>query len=141
MGQNEHIHIKNLDTVFQRLKSYGFLVNKIKCELFQDRIEYCGHEIDVQGLHKTASKVKAVLNCKQPTNVTELRSFLGLINYYHHFLPNLASTLHPLYKLMRSDTTFKWSEQCQKAFEKVKLDLVSENVLVRPSFGKCPSSL
>jgi len=104
-------------------------VNKSKCELFQNRIEYCGHEIDMHGLHKTKSKIKAVLNCKRPTNVSELRSFLGLVNYYHRFLPNLATTLHPLYELLKCDISFKWSKQCEEAFEKVKQDLVSENVL------------
>ena len=68
-------------------------------ELFEDRIEYCGHEIDRHGQYKTKSKIDAMLNCKQPANDTELRSFLGLVNYYHRFLPNLVSTLHPLYEL------------------------------------------
>jgi len=63
-GINEQIHLKNFDAVFQRLKSYGLRVNKNKCELFQNRIEYPGHKIDAQGLHKTASKVGASICVK-----------------------------------------------------------------------------
>ena len=56
-------------------------------------------KIDRHDLHKTKSIIDAVLNCKQPANVTELKSFLELVNYYHRFLPNLACTLQPLYEL------------------------------------------
>ena len=93
---NDKEHRKNLNAVFQRLNDYGIRVNKNKCKFFEDRIEYCGHEIDRHGLHKTKFKIDVVLNCKQPANVTELRSFLGLVNHYHGFLPNLATTLQPL---------------------------------------------
>jgi len=128
-GRNEQDHLNHLDAVFQRLSDYGLRVNKNKCELFQNRIEYCGHEIDKEGLHKTKAKIDAMLKCKRPTNVTELRSFLGLVNYYHRFLPNLATTLQPVYDLLKSGAIFKWNNQCEKAFEKVKQDLVSDNVL------------
>ena len=74
-GENKEDHFKNLDAVFQRLSDYGLRVNKNKCKLFQDCIEYCGHKIDRHGLHKTKSKIEAILICKRPCNVTELRSF------------------------------------------------------------------
>ena len=70
-----------------------------------------------------------MLNCKQPVNVTKLRSYLGLVNYYHRFLPNLASTLQPLYELLKSGSPYKWTSHCKQAFEKVKENLVSDNVL------------
>ena len=96
-----------MNAVFQQLNDYGLRVNKSKCKFFEDRIEHCGHELDRHGLHKAKSKIDAVLNCKQPANVTELRSFLGLVNYYHQFLPNLASTLQSLYELLKSGSPYK----------------------------------
>ena len=129
MGPNDKEHRKNLNAVFQQLNDYGRQVNKNKYKFFEDRIEYCGHEIDRHGLHKTKSKIDAVLNCKQPANVTELKSFLGLVNYYYRFLPNLASTLQPLYELLKSGSPCKWTSHCNQSFEKVKENLVSDNVL------------
>ena len=71
-----------------------------------------------------------MLDCPAPKNVTELKSFLGLINYYHKFLPNLSSVLHPLHVLLKKETPWGWSKECQSSFEKVKLLLASKNLLV-----------
>ena len=120
---NDKEHWTNLNPVFQRLDDYGLCVNKNKCKFFEDRIEYCGHEIDRPGLHKTRPKIDAVLNYKQPANVTELRSFLGLVNYNHRFLPNLASTLHPLYELLKSGSPYKWTSLVNRRLKKSKKTL------------------
>ena len=65
-----------------------------------------------------------------PRNVQQLRSFLGLLNYYGKFIPNLASIIHPLNALLRNDCKWKWSEECMQAFNLAKEKLVSSNVLV-----------
>ena len=62
-------------------------------EFFKEKITYCGHDIDSNGLHKSAEKVEAVLKAPRPNDVAEVRSFLGLINYYHRFLSNLATAV------------------------------------------------
>ena len=76
------------------------------------------------------SKVQAVAEAPKPTNVAELRSFLGLVNYYGKFLPNLSSTAAPLYELLRKSTAWKWSDRQQTAFQKLKDCLQSANLLV-----------
>lgn len=58
-----------------------------------DKVEYLGHKVDAQGLHPTRMKVKAIEEAPEPWNVTELKAYLGLINYYNKFLPNLAMLL------------------------------------------------
>ena len=63
-------------------------------------VEYLGHVIDQHGLHLTKQKVKAIRESPEPQNVSELRSFLGIINYYAKFLPNLSTKLAPLYGLL-----------------------------------------
>ena len=90
---------------------------------------YCRHKIDANGLHKTQDKIEAVINASKTENETQLRAFLGLVNYYSHFLPNLASVLHHLYKLLKQNVKFIWTESAQKAFQNVKEMITSDIVL------------
>ncbi|XP_062389582.1 uncharacterized protein K02A2.6-like [Sardina pilchardus] len=78
-GINDDDHLANLEKVLKRLEDFGLRANKAKCEFFQDTIEYCGHKIDKDGLHKCKDKIDAVLQAPPPQNVTQLRSFLGLL--------------------------------------------------------------
>ena len=91
-----------------------------KCEFFQKKITYCGDVVDQDGLHKTQEKVEAVVNAPRPENVQQVRSFLGLVNYYHKFQPNLATTLHPLNQLLEQGKRWKWTTECEAALIKVK---------------------
>ena len=76
------------------------------------------------------TKVTAILNAPKPINVQQLRSFLGLVNYYYRkFIPNLATLLHPLNALLRADRKWKWSPECDKAFQDAKDQLTSAKVL------------
>ena len=92
-------------------------------------VEYLGHRIDAAGLHTTSAKVDALVQAPEPRNVQELRSFLGLLNYYGKFLPNLATTLHPLNNLLQKGKQWKWTADCKEAFEKAKTEIVSSSVL------------
>lgn len=65
-----------------------------------------------------------------PTNVTQLKSFLGMVNFYSKFVPRFSTTLAPLYELLKGDVKFIWSVDCQRAFESIKKHLLSDNVLV-----------
>ena len=81
-------------------------------------------------LHPSPAKVQAIQKAPAPTNITELRAFLGLVNYYHKFLPNLSSTLSPLHILLRKSTKWNWTQNQQIAFDKVKELLQSDALLV-----------
>ena len=93
-------------------------------------MEYLGHVIDQNGLHASDNKLQAIRNAPRPKNVQQLRSLLGLINYYGKFVPNMSSVLHPLNQLLKSDVKWKWSTACDKSLFKVKQRLVSSRVLV-----------
>ena len=80
------------------------LANKEKCEFFRDRVQFCGHEIDREGIHKTQEKIDAVVSASRLENVSELRSFLGLVNYYNCFLPNASTVLYPLHQLLEQNS-------------------------------------
>ena len=92
-------------------------------------VEYLGHLIDAEGLHATSSKLEAVMQAPAPRNVQELRSFLGLLNYYGKFIPNLATILHPLNNLLQHGQKWKWTTECHKAFQLAKDTLTSSSVL------------
>lgn len=128
-GKSDEEHLENLEKVLQRLQDAGLRANKEKCEFFRDRVQFCGHEIDSQGLHKTAEKIEAVVNTPKPENVSQVRSFLGLVNYYNRFLPNAATVLHPLHQLLEQDREWEWTEHCEKAFNEAKRLITSDLVL------------
>ena len=92
-GSSVQEHLQNLDTVLDRLESAGLRANRKKSFFLQSHIEYLGHIIDKDGLHPTEEKVTAIKKEPPPKNITELRSFLGLISYYGKFLPSLADKL------------------------------------------------
>ena len=128
-GEDDEEHFQNLEAVFKRLQTAGLRVNSKKCRFFADRIEYCGHEVSKDGLRKLKTKIQAIVDAPRPENVSQLRSFLGLLNYYQRFLPDLATTLHPLNNLLHKGTKFDWCTDCQAAFKKVKNLIASDQVL------------
>ena len=89
-----------------------------------------GHVISSAGLWPSEAKAATITRAPAPTNESELKSFLGLVNYYAKFLPNLATVLAPLYHLLRKDVKWKWKSEQEAAFEEVKKLLKSSQLLV-----------
>ncbi|CAB4004600.1 PREDICTED: uncharacterized protein K02A2.6-like, partial [Paramuricea clavata] len=144
-GATDQEHLDNLEEVLSRLSEHGLRANSSKCEFFKERIEFCGHEISKLGLHKSQQKVNAVINAPRPENVSQVRSFVGLINYYHDFLPNLSTLLQPLNQLLEKERRWKWTLECEQAFLKAKELIASEEVLAhydpqRPIKLECDAS-
>ena len=69
----------------------------------KESVTYLGHQIDQHGLHPFKEKVQAVQEAPAPKNITELKSYLGLLTYYSKFIPNMATALAPLYQLLRKE--------------------------------------
>ena len=126
-------HLRNLATVFKRLQDHGFRLKQEKCAFLQESVEFLGHKIDAEGLHTLPGKIEAVVNAPEPRNIQELRSFLGLLNYYGKFLPNLSSVVHPLNSLLQKSKQWKWSKACAQAFQQAKEALSSASVLYDPT--------
>ena len=129
-GSSIEEHLQNLDKVLERLESAGLKLNRSKCFFLRSRIEYLGHVIDEEGLHPTEEKVQAIREAPRPKNVAELRSFLGIINYYSRFMPNLSSTLAPLYRLLHKDAKFSWKREQDEAFRAAKQALQNDSLLI-----------
>ncbi|XP_056323408.1 uncharacterized protein K02A2.6-like [Danio aesculapii] len=128
-GTDDESHLQHLDGTLKRLKEYGLRVRKDRCEFFQSAVEYLGHVIDASGLHTSPSKVKAIVEAPTPKNVTQLRSFLGLLNYYGRFIPNIATLLKPLHKLLCQEKCWKWTAECQETFQRAKEAMLKSEVL------------
>ena len=129
-GSDDAAHLSHLAEVLQRLEKHGVRMKKSKCKFMETAVEYLGHRVDAEGLHTTTEKLEAITKAPAPKNVRELRSFLGLLNYYGKFLPNLATLLHPLNRLLQKDRKWKWSAECDQAFQSAKDALTSSKVLV-----------
>ena len=128
-GSDDETHLQNLRNVLQRLQNYGLRANLQKCYFLKDKVVYCGHEISAEGLRKTQDKVEAVRNTPTPKNVKEVRAFLGLVNYYHRFMPNSSTVLKPLNELLEKDRKWQWTDKCDRAFKEAKALITSDQVL------------
>lgn len=133
------------ELVLQKLHSFNVKINISKCEFFKDTIKVLGHVKDPEGIHPLKDKCDDISNTPIPTNVTELKSYLGLLGYYQHFIPNLSSKLKPLYKLLEKDTKWDFNKKCIDAFERSRTLLDKHNVLVhydmtKPIVLQCDSS-
>ncbi|KAL5505227.1 hypothetical protein EMCRGX_G006629, partial [Ephydatia muelleri] len=129
-GKSDEQHLKALEDVLKRLDHHGLVLEKEKCFFFKDQVEYLGHIVDALGVHTTSDKLQAVKEAPTPKNVSQLRSFLGLVNYYQKFIPNLAMMLYPLNCLLRLGAKWHWTKECEKAFDSAKLALMSAKLLV-----------
>lgn len=113
-----------------RLTDANIRINEEKSEFFKDSIHYCGYRIDKYGIHKTVEKVQAIDEMPRPRSVAELRSFLGMVNYYSRFIKNLSTILALLHTLLQKGAIYKWTRNCEQAFKAAKENLKKDTVLV-----------
>ena len=128
-GGDDAEHNDNLSEVLDRLDKGGLRLNAGKCHFKQKSVSYLGFRIDADGLHPLEDKVQALVAAPAPQNVTELKSFLGLVQYYQKFLPYLANTLAPLHGLLKKHVHWAWTSKKDDAFQRVKCHLASCKLL------------
>ena len=93
-------------------------------------VTYLGYQIDKTGIHPMPEKVKAIKEAPSPRNIHELKAYLGLLNYYSKFLPNLSQKLRPLYQLLKADQLWRWTKTEEETFKASKDLLLSSQLLV-----------
>nr|VZI27511.1 unnamed protein product [Spirometra erinaceieuropaei] len=127
----EHeIHLRQL---FERLDSYGVIINAAKCEFGVPSPIFLGHEVNSDGIKPVPEKVSAISTFPVPTTISQLRRFLGMVNYYHRFLPHGATILQPLNSLLtHSKKTLVMTEEAVRSFNDVKAALVDAKLLAHP---------
>lgn len=144
-GANDAEHLRNLRAVLSKLQESGLKLKLEKCHFFVPQVEYLGHIIRKEGLSPNVDKVAAILHAPVPQDVKELESFLGLVNFYRRFLPNLSSLLRPLHLLLCEGKKWEWGPLQQDAFTACKHLVTSAPVLVhfnpaRPVCLSCDAS-
>ncbi|PIK55509.1 hypothetical protein BSL78_07590 [Apostichopus japonicus] len=120
-GRTKEEHLSNLDQVLTRLKDRGLKLKEEKCDFLRESVHFLGHVIDAHGVHKSTAKVDQINAMQEPTDIGQLRSYLGMLNYYRKYLPNLATVLTPLTVLLEKGRKFEWTTEAAEAFETSKL--------------------
>jgi hypothetical protein len=129
-GRTQKEHDERLIKLLTRLRDRGFRLKPIKCEWSKPSLQYLGLLIDSTGIKPLPSKIDAILKAPKPTNANEVRSFIGIINYYAKFIRDLATTAVPLYDLLRKDATWIWSAACDKAYNTLRHAVTSDSTLI-----------
>lgn len=128
-GADELEQAKRARAVLDRFAQQGVRLQGEKCEFFKTDVTFLGYRISQNGLNPTNDKVAAIQNAPAPTDVSSLKSFLGLVTFYRKFIPDASTLLHPLHELTKSGVEWRWSKECEEVFDKVKTILSAEPVL------------
>ena len=96
---NAEEHKQHLQLVFNCFQEYGVIINPSKCQFGVTQLNFLGHSVNSEGI-PLSEKVQAIQDFPQPKNQRKLREFLGLINFYHRFIPHCMHELQPLHKLL-----------------------------------------
>ena len=128
-------HLLKLEEVLKRIEKAGLKVNPLKSFFCQPELEYLGYWITRDGIMPQPRKVDAVMNLAPPKNIKELRSFLGLVNYYRDTWIRRSDTLAPLSRLVSKNVKYEWTAVEQDAFDTIKRIMSREALLVHPDFN------
>ena len=131
-SSTEREQLDDLKAVFRRLIDHGLVIRLEKCLFGVSSLEFLGHQVSKNGSSPTQAKVKVIQTFPQPSTVKGLQEFLGMINFYHRFLPNIAATLSPLYGALKSSKSRQelvWSQEMKQAFLNGKTALANSAML------------
>lgn len=129
-------HIQDLRRVFELLSRDQWLVKLSKCRFAQESIAYLGHVVSAQGVGTDPTKINSIQQWPQPTDIKQLRSFLGLAGYYRKFVQHFAVLARSLNDLLKKGSLLVWTAAHSSAFEALKSALMVAHMLVLPDFNK-----
>eukprot|EP00253_Pinus_taeda_P029424 PITA_29424 len=135
-SKNEEEHEEHLRLVLSCLRERQLYGKLSKCSFFQERIHYLGHIISGEGISVDPEKVKAIMDWPIPRNAHEIRSFMGLAEYYRRFVEGFSKITKPITTLQRKGIRYEWTEECSKAFSELKRLLTSAPILRVPDMDK-----
>jgi hypothetical protein len=133
---SEKKHRAHLTEIFVRLRFHDLKLHPGKCRFYCGHVEYLGHMIYPRGLGVVASKVEVVMSIPRPRDVSRLREFLGLCNYYRKFVKTFSAIPKPMTMLTRNDQPWIWEDEQDAAFHQLKECLASAPILRRPIVGR-----
>ena len=140
-SQSPQEHLQHLKQIFTLLSANGLIINKAKCVFGTDELDFLGHHVNAEGITPLSDRIASLQDSEPPSNRTSLQRFLGMVNYYHRFLPGIAAILAPLHgQASGKGQSIEWSTECQHAFDKTK-ELLSQAVLLHHPQPEAPTSL
>uniref|UniRef100_A0A914UTP1 RNA-directed DNA polymerase n=1 Tax=Plectus sambesii TaxID=2011161 RepID=A0A914UTP1_9BILA len=128
-GKDEDELLKVIDDVLHRFSEYGLRLRRDKCQFFEKRIKFLGFVIDAAGRHPNPEKISAIKEMPAPRDITQLRAFLGLVNFYGSFIPQMSTRTAHLNALLRKDQQWQWTKQAEQEFNSLKKTLTAETLL------------
>ena len=134
-SSNFQEHLGHLDMVFSKLREAGLTLKSEKCHFAVDKVLYLGHIITNEGVQVDTSKTDAVRTFPRPKTQRDVRSFLGLCNYYRRFIQNFSKIATPLNQLLQKDIQFNWTDNCETAFNDLKQALITAPMLRYPDMN------
>ena len=131
-------HLEHLRQVFNLLSDHGILIHPQKCAFAVSSLDFLGHRVSAAGITPLQSKVEAIQDYPQPTTTGQLRRFLGLVNFYHRFVPHCADILQPLHALLSAhpvrpkSAPLTWTTDAETALDAIKAALQNASLLSHP---------
>lgn len=125
-------HLEHIEIVMDRLERANIKLNPDKCNWFTEQVELLGYVISKDGIAANPKKIKAIMERDAPRNLRELRSFIGMCNYYRNLIPKFAERAAVLYELLRDGVKYEWTVERGEAFENLRKALVSAPILRHP---------
>ena len=119
-GRSIQEHDENLFAVLHRLRECWLTLDGNKCKFRLPQLTFYGHDLGNHGIAPSEEKVAAILNAKSSQTASEVRSFLGLVQYSAKFIPNFAEQAEALRILTRKDQVFIWGDEQERAFQELK---------------------
>lgn len=140
-SKSQEEHLQDLDALFQRLQHYGLRINPLKSEFGKAELTFLGHRVTREGITPLPEKVEAINKMVRPKTYTALRRFVGMVNFYHRFIPKAAEILAPLNALhaenrqKKKTAIIKWNPTAETAFSAAKQALAEATMLYYPKPG------
>ena len=129
-------HKQHLHIVLERLQQHGIIINSQKSKFGVSSLDFLGHLVDSSGIHPVQDKVAAITDYPQPQSRRQLRTFLGLVNFYHRFIPGCARILQPLNAMLSTThgraSALLWDDATTAAFTQIKQALATATLLAHP---------
>ncbi|WVZ93032.1 hypothetical protein U9M48_039055 [Paspalum notatum var. saurae] len=129
-------HEQHLRIVLEKLRENQLYGKFSKCEFWLEKVAFLGHMLTAEEVSIDPEKVEDVSSWKPPHNVSEIRSFLGLVGYHRRFMENFSRIAKPMTGLLKNNVPFKWDDKCEDSFRCLKDNLTSALVLTLPDLQK-----
>ena len=134
-GKDIEEHDRRLYAVLDRLSEVGLTVNSEKCEFRLTKLTFFGHDLTSNGVNPSEEKVADIRDARPPKDASEVRSFLGLVQYSAKFMPDIVTVAKPIHELTKKGVEFKWGVEQQTAFQELKRLITQAETLVYYKVG------